>query len=133
VVPLVAERLTCDVATLCDSVANVLIESGYVVRKLDGDACNELSRVANVSTASREEEAGPETRFMEIVASDSPRNRGLARASQTIQPEETPLVLTVSPVKYLSKEVDAGIREANGLMLVRKRVEARFDGVRQAI
>jgi hypothetical protein len=86
--------------------------------------------MANISAASREEEAGPETRFIEVIASDSPRNRGLARASQTVQPEETPLILTVSPVIYLSKEVDAGIGEANGLMLIRKRVEARFDGAR---
>jgi hypothetical protein len=100
VVPLVTEGLVQDVATLRNSVADALAESRCVVRKLEGDACDEFARMANVPTASRKKEAGSETLFVEVVASDSPRNRGLSRASQTIQPEETPLILTVSPIVY---------------------------------
>ena len=56
--------------------------------------------------------------LLEVVPSNSVRNGGLSRAGQTVQPEDTPLVLSVSPAVYLLKKVDTGIREAiRGVLL----------------
>ena len=124
--PLVAERLTRNVATLRNSAINVLIESWYVVRKLHGDTCNELAGVANISPASREEEAGPETTLFKVSSSHSASNRGLSRACQAIQPEYTPLILSISPIKYLLKNIDARVRKASRLVLPGVRIKGRF-------
>jgi len=50
-VPLVAERLARNVAALRNSVANVLVESGYAARKLPRNTCDELACMADVSAA----------------------------------------------------------------------------------
>jgi hypothetical protein len=111
------ERPVRDVATLRDSFANVVLESWYFVRKLYSNTRNELASIANVSTAPREEEAGPETVLFKASTGDSARNRGLSSAGQTVQPEDEVLVLPISPVVYLLKQVDASAREASGFLL----------------
>ena len=45
------------------------------------------------------------------------RNCRLPRASQAVQPEYALLVSFISPVEYLSEEIDAGIRKAGGIVL----------------
>jgi hypothetical protein len=97
--PLVRERPSRDVAS--NSFANVLSERGNVIRKLHGNARNKQHSIANVSTTSGEEEACPETPSFKVSASHSVRNRRLSRAGQTTQPEDTLLILSVSPVVYL--------------------------------
>jgi hypothetical protein len=62
---------------LSDSIANVLSERS-IVRKLHGNACNEQYSIATVSTASREEEAGPKTLSIKTSASDSNRRLSCA-------------------------------------------------------
>jgi hypothetical protein len=47
----------------------------YVARKLKSKSRKELASMANISTASREEEAGPKTFFIKVSVRDSPRNR----------------------------------------------------------
>jgi hypothetical protein len=50
--PLAAERLARNVRALRNGVANVLIEVRYVPRKLDGNACDKITSIADVSAAS---------------------------------------------------------------------------------
>jgi hypothetical protein len=118
-VPLVTERLSRNVAALHNSVANVLVQSGYTARKLYGNRRNELANMPNIPTTSCEEEASSKTSLLKIFAGDSASNCGLSRTGQAAQPEDASLVLSVSPPVYLSKKVDAGIREARGRVLLR--------------
>jgi hypothetical protein len=74
------ERPVHDIVTLRDSFANVVLESWYFVRKLHSNTRNELTSIANVSTASREEEAGPETVLFKASTGNSTRNGGLSSA-----------------------------------------------------
>ena len=79
--PLIAERQSWDVVALCNSVTDVLTTSWYIVCKLNGDAGDELVRMANISTACLEEKAGSKALLLKVPASNSSRNRRLARAS----------------------------------------------------
>jgi hypothetical protein len=72
--PLVAERLACNVAMLIYSMANVLMESRYAARKLNSNTCNELAGVACVSATSNKKKAGPKPLCLEVSAGDSPCN-----------------------------------------------------------
>jgi hypothetical protein len=58
----------------------MLTESRNAIRKLYSNARNELACISNVSTASREEEACPETLFYKVFASDGPGNSRLSGA-----------------------------------------------------
>ena len=78
----------------------MLMKSWDIVRQLYSNSHVELACMADISIASWEEEAGSETLLLEVVPSNSARNRGLSRAGQTVQPEDTPLILSVSPVIY---------------------------------
>lgn len=78
--PLIAERLARNIAPLRNSVVNILLKSGYTARKLQSDACDELACMANVTTTTREEEAGPETLSLKVFASNSTSNCGLPSA-----------------------------------------------------
>jgi hypothetical protein len=49
--PLVAERLIYNVGTLCNGFGNVAPERWYVLRKLKGNARNELASMAGIPTA----------------------------------------------------------------------------------
>ena len=79
--PLVAERLACNVAMLIYSMANVLMESRHAARKLNSNTCNKLAGVACVSATSNEKKAGPKPLCLEVSAGDSPCNGRLSRAS----------------------------------------------------
>ena len=79
--PLVTERLARNIAALCNSVANVLVKSGYAARKLQRNACDELACMADVTTATREEEAGPKILLLKVFAGNSTSNCRLPSAS----------------------------------------------------
>lgn len=50
--PLVEETLVRDIATLSDRVANIALERWCVVRKLQGNTCDEYASIAGIATAS---------------------------------------------------------------------------------
>jgi hypothetical protein len=66
----------------------------------------------NISAASCEEEAGTETFLLKVSTGNRAGDRRLSRAGQAVQPEDAALILSISPVVYLSKKLDAGITEA---------------------
>jgi hypothetical protein len=86
-VPLVTEGLAWNISTLRNSVANVLVDSGYAARKLQGNACDELACMTDVSAATREEKAGPETVPLKEYMGDSTSDRRFPGTSQAAQPE----------------------------------------------
>jgi hypothetical protein len=55
------------------------MERRYTARKLHGNARHELASIPNISTASREEEAGPEPLLLKVSACDGAGDRGLSR------------------------------------------------------
>ena len=128
-VPLVPERLSRNIVVLCNSLADVAVEGG-LFRKLYSDTCKELARMADIFPTFREEEAGPETTLLKVFASDGAGYCGLSRSSQAVQPEDAPLVLSISPVEYVPENVDAGVVEARGFVLPLVRIERCFNGVR---
>ena len=129
--PLVAQRLTDNVAALCYSVADMLPRRWHAVRELHCDARHKLACMAYVAATAREEEAGRKTLPIVVPARHRPGNGRLARARQAVQPEDAPLVLTVHPAVCLVKEVDARVGKAGRLVLLRVRVEGRVNSVRQ--
>ncbi len=82
--PLVTKRLARNVAALCNSVANVLVDSGYVARKLQRNARDKLVCMADVSAATREEEAGSESLPLKVSAGDRAGNGGLPCAGPAV-------------------------------------------------
>jgi hypothetical protein len=56
--------------------------------------------------------------------------RRLFYASQAVQLEDIPLILSINPVVYLVKEINACIREASGLVLLGIRIERCVVGVK---
>jgi hypothetical protein len=87
------------------------MESRYAVCKLYCYAGDELSGMANVSTVSWEEEAGPKTFLFKVSTGDRTGDCRLFRAGQAVQPEDTVLILFISPVVYLSKKLDTSRRQ----------------------
>ena len=87
------------------------MESWNIICQLYGNSRAEYACMADISIASWEEEAGSETLLLEVVPSNSMCNRGLSRARQTVQLEDTLLILSVSLAVYLLKKVDIGIKE----------------------
>jgi hypothetical protein len=126
--PLIAQRLTDNVAALVYSVADVLPHRWHAVRELHCDARHKLARVPHVATAAREEEARRQTLPLVVPARHRPRDRRLARARQPAQPEDAPLILAVCPAVYLVEEGDARVGQAGRLVLLRERVEGRVFG-----
>jgi hypothetical protein len=59
-------------------------------------------------------------------AGNSASDRRLPRASQALQPEDAPLILSVRPVVYLFEDVDASVLKASGFMLPGIQIEGRF-------
>lgn len=108
--PLIAERLTCYIAALCESIAYVLVERGDIARQLPRNARDELACVVCISTAAREEEAGSEALLVIKFAGHGASNRRLSRTGQAMQPENA--VSAIGPVIYLLEEVDARIVKA---------------------
>ena len=53
----------------------------------------------------------------------------LSHAGQAVQPEDIQLTMSISPVVYLVKEIDACIREVSGLVLLGIRSERCIVGV----
>ena len=82
--PLVTERLVCNIAVLRYRDTNVTLQSWYIIRKLECNASNELSSVANISTASREEEAGSEPLLLKVIPSNDTNNYRLPRTGQAV-------------------------------------------------
>jgi hypothetical protein len=80
-VPLVAERLACNIATLGYSRAYIPIERRHTACKLHSNACNELAGVAYVSTAFCEEKASPKLFLLEVFPGNSAGNGRLSRTS----------------------------------------------------
>ena len=50
--PLVLERLVCNISTFCNSFANAVLESEVISCKLHSNACKELTSMANISAVS---------------------------------------------------------------------------------
>jgi hypothetical protein len=86
--------------------------------------------MAHISTASREEEAGSKALLVEISPSDSARDCRLPGAGQTIEPEDASIVLSVSPIVYISDEVDTGVGKAGRIVLSLVCIKGRVDGIR---
>jgi hypothetical protein len=75
------ERLVYNIILLDNSIGNESLDLWYVTRKLKSKSYKELASMANISTAPREEEAGPKTFFIIVSVRDSPCNRRFSRAS----------------------------------------------------
>jgi len=112
----------------------MLIERGHVVSQLPRNARDKFACIAHISTASREEEAGSETLLVEASTGHGARNCRLPRTGQAVQPEDARRVLPISPVIYVSKKVDAGIKEAGRVVLplicVERRVHSSREGAK---
>jgi len=80
-VPLVAERLACNIATISYTRTNVPMERRDTAPKLHSNACNELTSVAHISATLCKEKASPKLLLLEVSASDSAGNRRLSRTS----------------------------------------------------
>lgn len=132
-VPLVAERLSCNVTSLCNSVANNVLQTRYAIYQLHCNASDKLSCVANISTASRKKEASPEGFVRRVFDGYRSRHRRLASAGHTAQPEDTRRAFSIGPAVYLLEEADAGIRKASRVVLSLVCVERRSSSVRQTI
>jgi hypothetical protein len=65
-VPLVVERLACNITPLYNSIVNILTESRHTVRKLYSNACNELTSIAYISSTFCEEEASPKPPILKV-------------------------------------------------------------------
>jgi hypothetical protein len=63
--------------------------------------------------------SGPDYEHSTEKTQKRPRasDRRLSHAGRAVQPEDMPVILSISPVVYLVKEIDASIREASGLVL----------------
>ena len=57
-------------------------------------------------------------------------DRRLSRAGQAVQPEDVPLVLSISPIVYLVRGIDGSIREVSRLLLLGIRIERCIVGER---
>ena len=64
-----------------------------------------------------------------MIITATVRDRRLSCAGQAVQPEDVPLVLSIGPVIYLVKEIDASIMEASGLVLLKIQIERCILGV----
>jgi hypothetical protein len=120
----------CDIATLSNSVADVLSRCSDVFCKLHCDTCYKFARMAYVAAAAREEEAGGKPLPVIVSARDGPRDCRLARARETAQPEDALLVFSLRPAVYLVEEVDACVGKAARIVLLAGRVEGRVFSVR---
>jgi len=79
-VPLVTERLAPNIAALRNSITNVLVESGNATGKLQSNACDELARMTDITTTTREEEAGPQSLSLKVFSGNSTSNCGFPSA-----------------------------------------------------
>jgi hypothetical protein len=64
---------------------------------LHSNSSDKLASIADISAASREEEAGCEPALLEVGARDRMRNRRLPGTGHAAQPEEALLVFAISP------------------------------------
>lgn len=87
--------------------------------------------MASISTTSGEEEACSKAFLFIVFSRHGPGNSGLPRASQAVQPEYAPLILSVSPCSYLLKDVNSSIPEAQRFILSLRRVEGRLGSIKQ--
>ena len=108
--------------------AYALVKRRYAARRLCSNTCEELACITDISTTSREEEAGSEMLLFQVSPSDSTRNR-LFSAGQAVQPKDAALVPPISPVIYLLEEVDTGIGKADRVVLLLVCVKERILGV----
>ncbi len=68
---LVIERQARNVTTLYNSVVNILVEGRYVARKLQRNARDKHACIVDVSTTTREEEAGPKSLLLKLYVGNS--------------------------------------------------------------
>ena len=72
--PLVVERLACNIALFYNSIANILIESKHTVYKLYSNACNELTSIAYISSTFFKEEASLKLLILKVSLGNSVGN-----------------------------------------------------------
>jgi len=89
--------------------------------------------VSAFPTVPREDEASRNIAPLGVFSDQRPRNRGLAGASQTTQPEDARRVSFISPAVYLSEKIDAGIGQAGWIVLSLVCVERRIVGEGQRV
>jgi hypothetical protein len=133
VLPLIAKRSACNIAPLYESIAYMLFKRWDAARQLQRYARDELACMADISAAAREEETGSEALLVKVCARDSACDRGLSRAGQAVKPEDATPISSVGPFIDIVKEVDAGIREAERIVLSLVRVERRICSGRKEI
>lgn len=80
-VPLVAERLACNITILSYTRTNMPTERRHPARKLHSNTCNKLTSVAYISATSSKEKASPKPVLLEVSASDRPGNCRLSCTS----------------------------------------------------
>ena len=114
--PLVMERLARNIPALRDSFANVLRGGRYANRKLQRNARDKFACVADISTATGKEEAGPKTLLLRVSTGNCTCDGRLPSAGQAIQPENAPLIMSGRPIIYVLEEFDAGVLEASWLV-----------------
>ena len=107
---------------LYNSIAYMLVKRWYAARQLQRNTRNELVCMTDISTTSREEEAGSQAFLVGVSTADRSCDRRLSCTSQTVQPENAPFILCISPVVYLLEEIDVCVLQAGGFVLLRVRV-----------
>jgi hypothetical protein len=79
--------------------------------------------MANISTASGEEETCAKPFFLGVFVGGGAGDGGLSSSSHAVQPEDTSSTTSIGPRSYLIKDLDAVVGEAKSVVLAVVRVE----------
>lgn len=124
--PLICKRHACDVVPFSYGAAHGLFYSRYAICQLQGNSGYEFGRIADVTTASREEEACCEPPLVIVFPCNSVCNCRLSRAGKTIQLEDGLSIPAISPLQYLLANIDSRVFEASWFVLAIVGVEGRI-------
>ena len=117
--PLVTETMADDIVLLTDCLRYGLSESRDAICKLLSDRSDELVGPANIPPALREEEASSKLASIkeEYFSGYSTSHRSFSCAGQAVKPKDEALVISISPIVYLLKEANAGVRKTGDFVL----------------
>jgi len=127
--PLVTETMADDIVLLTDCLRYGLSESRDAICKLLSDRSDELVGTANISTALGEEEASSKLASIKVLSGYSTSHRGFSCSGQAVQPKDKALVISISPIVHLLKEVNAGVRKTGDFVLPVVSIECRLGNV----
>src|SRR5271170_3745043 len=120
-------------AILIESLANVAFEISGRVCELNSNGCKDLASSSKISAASREEEACSKASSLIVFAGDGAGDGGFTRPGHTVQPKDAFFVISVSPLPYSCEDIDSGVREAPGCMLLVGGIKCCLSSTRQQL